>query len=135
MTLWNYGEDHWSAFFVCPACTNVAREPAHVRNSYCPTCHDFTGEPREFILHGSEPPGWAECMEHMLRWRFTSGFYDNQPIRVLTDEEREEMLAHNLAALRFEERMAVTLIRPRTVTRRPWWRRLREYLQGGGISC
>lgn len=95
--------------FTCPACKATSHHPDDLRYGYCGRCKDFTGEPTDFVIHGD--PAFGERVSEMVRHRFETGAYGSQPI-LLTDEEREEMWARNLAEFRAHERVALTIRRP-----------------------
>lgn len=124
--LWNHGEaPQGTPSFTCPACGATSYHPMDVRYGYCGRCHDFTGEPTDFIFldyfepQTEEQAAFSERVRDMIRHRFESGYYDSQPIRVLTDEEREEMMARNAIEFRAHERLALTVPRPEEHARVP----------------
>lgn len=96
--------------FTCPACGATSHHPDDPRFGYCGHCKDFTGGPTGFVAHGDR--AFGERVGEAVRHRFKTGQYDGQPI-LLTDEEREELHARNLAAFRAHERMALSIPRPR----------------------
>jgi hypothetical protein len=91
----------------CPSCRVPYRTPLDQRYGYCWECHDFTGVPIAIVLHGDEAFGERvrDKMQHT----------PPPPIRVMTDEEQERMLADNLAEFRFHERAAMTIRPPEVV--------------------
>lgn len=120
--LWNHGEEHGPSF-TCPReeCGATSHHPMDVRYGYCWRCHDFTGEPTAFIfapIPGRKPTpeqvAFSERVKDAVRHRFEA-----QPVRMLTDEERAALHERNLAAFRYEERMALSIVRPRR--RRRWY--------------
>lgn len=86
----------------CPSCSVPYRTPLDQRYGYCWEEHDFMGVPEVIVMHGDEDfsERVADKMRHMPPRHYP----------VMTDEEREEVLARNRDAFREEEHYALRTI-------------------------
>lgn len=85
----------------CPTCRTPFPRPLDLRFGYCWECHDFTGEPTSIVFHGDEAFG-ERVRDKVLHM-------EPSPIRMMTDEEREEMMKRNRDALRAEAYVGLTI--------------------------
>lgn len=127
MTLWNHGEAPQEPSFTCPACGAVSHHPMDVRYGYCGRCHDFTGDPTDFIFHvlpGEVPTAEQEAFSERVRDQMHHRMIvlgEGVQITRRTPEEYEALRDANREAFESEERLALTIINPRRPRRRRRW--------------
>lgn len=89
-------------YFKCPRCHTISDDVDDIRFGYCWTCHDFTGEPTDFVFHGDEEFGRRVKDVVREQWRI-------EPPIVLSEEERERVWQRNRIALAVHMRQVLAV--------------------------